>query len=65
MDAVLPGKAVRRGCVLQKNSLGLYDLQVNDESGAIVTDVKNITFYRAVSILEENMYLSGRAEHDG
>lgn len=62
MDAVLSGTAVRRGCVLQKNSLGLYDLTVNDESGAIVMDVKNITFYRAVSILEENMYLNGRTE---
>lgn len=56
--------AVRRGCVLQKNALGLYDLRVNDESGAIVMDVKNITFYRAVSILEECMYLSGRSDRD-
>ena len=64
MEEVLHHPAVRRGCKLQKNGLGLYDILVNDESGAVIADVKNITFLRAVGIIEENMYQNGRSYHD-
>lgn len=64
MEEVLHSKAVKRGCVLEKNSLGLYDLKVKDEGGAVIEDVRNITFLRAVSILEEQMYQSGRSDYD-
>ena len=55
--------AIRRGCKLQKNDVGLYDLEVNDESGIIIADVKNITFLRAVTVIEDYMY-TRRAFHD-
>lgn len=62
MEKVLDSAAVNRGCVLTKNSLGLYDLMVNDEEGRIVASEKNISFLRAVSVIEDNMYLTGRGE---
>lgn len=61
MEKVLDRK-VNRGCVLEKTNFGLYNLKVNDESGRIIVNVSNVSFMRAVSILEENMYLSGRTE---
>lgn len=61
MEKVLD-RNVNRGCALERSNLGLYNLRVNDESGRIVVDVRNVSFMRAVSILEENMYLSGRTE---
>lgn len=68
MEKVLDRK-VNRGCVLEKTNFGLYNLKVNDENGRIIVNVSNISFMRAVSILEENrislyMYLSGRTEHE-
>ena len=36
-----------------------------DENGRIMVNVSNVSFMRAVSILEENMYLSGRTEQEG
>lgn len=63
MEKVLDRK-VNRGCVLEKTNLGLYNLKVNDESGRIIVNVSNVSFMRAVSILEENMYLSGRTERE-
>lgn len=63
MEKVLDRK-VNRGCTLEKTNLGLYNLKVNDESGRIIVNVSNVSFMRAVSILEENMYLSGRTEQE-
>lgn len=63
MEKVLD-RNVNRGCVLERTNLGLYNLKVNDESGRIVVNVSNVSFMRAVSILEENMYLSGRTEQE-
>lgn len=63
MEKVLDRK-VNRGCVLERTNLGLYNLKVNDESGRIIVNVSNVSFMRAVSILEENMYLSGRTERE-
>lgn len=64
MEKVLD-RNVNRGCVLERTDLGLYNLKVNDESGRIIVNVSNVSFMRAVSILEENMYLSGRTEQEG
>ena len=64
MEKVLD-RNVNRGCVLERTNLGLYNLKVNDESGRIVVNVSNVSFMRAVSILEENMYLSGRTGQEG
>lgn len=64
METVLASDTVTRGCYLEKNNLGLYNLQINDESGRIVVNVRNVSFLRAVSILEENMYLAGREERE-
>lgn len=63
MEKVLD-RNVNRGCVLERTNLGLYNLRVNDESGRIIVNVSNVSFMRAVSILEENMYLSGRTEQE-
>ena len=64
MEKVLD-RNVNRGSVLERTNLGLYNLKVNDESGRIIVNVSNVSFMRAVSILEENMYLSGRTEQEG
>ena len=48
---------------MRKNGKGLYDLKIRDEAGELIVDVKNITFHRAVNIMEENMY--GRVHYDG
>lgn len=64
MEKVLD-RNVNRGCVLERTNLGLYNLKVNDESGRIIVNVSNVSFMRAVSILEENMYLSWRTEQEG
>lgn len=63
MEKVLD-RNVNRGCVLERTDLGLYNLKVNDESGRIIVNVSNVSFMRAVSILEENMYLAGRTERE-
>lgn len=63
MEKVLD-RNVNRGCALERTNLGLYNLKVNDESGRIIVNVSNVSFMRAVSILEENMYLSGRTEQE-
>lgn len=63
MEKVLD-RNVNRGCVLERTNLGLYNLKVNDESGRIIVNVRNVSFMRAFSILEENMYLSGRTERE-
>lgn len=63
METVLDrGGTVTRSCVLEKNNLGLYDLRINEEDGRILVNVRNVSFLRAVSILEENMHLAGREE---
>ena len=59
MEEVLDRPAVRRGCSMEKNAIGLYDLRVNDEKGRLIVDVKNIPFLRAVAILEESMNDNG------
>lgn len=57
METVLDrGGTVTRSCVLEKNNLGLYDLRVNDDNGGTVANVRNVSFLRAVSIIEESMY---------
>lgn len=57
--------AVNRRSKLYKNELGLYDLNIKDERGEIIVDVKNVTFLRAVSIIEEYMYIgNGQKEGD-
>lgn len=55
----------KRQSILRKTNLGLYDLRIIDDSGAVIVDVHNVTFYRAVSMMEENMYSGGRAAYDG
>ena len=60
MEKVLDRPTVNRGCVLTKNHLGLYDIMVNDEAGRIVASEKNISFLRAVSVIEENINRPGR-----
>lgn len=65
MEKVLDrGSAAGPECKLTKNSLGLYDLRITDETGAITTDVQNITFLRAVGLIEESMY-TGAKLHGG
>lgn len=47
-------------CKLVKNAIGLYDLRIKDVEGAVIVDVKNVYFSRAVGIIEENMYADNR-----
>jgi hypothetical protein len=44
-----------RCCSLEKNESGLYDLQIHDNSGALIVDVKSIPFLRAVCLIENYM----------
>lgn len=64
MEEVLHRQAVRRGCVLERNSLGLYDIRINDESGAVIADVKSVTYRRALTIMDEYLYQTGRTDND-
>lgn len=65
MEEVLHNPAVRRGSYIEKNALGLYDVKVNNESGTIIADVRNLTFLRAVTVIEDHMYTTGREHYDG
>ena len=51
--------SVRRECRLSKNSTGTYDLTITGANGNVVS-FKNITFKRAVYIIENNFYQNGR-----
>lgn len=65
MEEVLDRKAVKRRTKLVRNENGLYDLKITDYDGVTVetiTEVRNITFLRAVSIIEEFMYINGGRE---
>lgn len=56
METVLDrGGTVTRSCVLEKNDFGLYDLRINEQDGRIIVNVRNISFLRAASIIEESM----------
>ena len=54
------GRSAGPECKLIKNSIGLYDLRITDAEGAVIVDVKNVYFSRAVGIIEENMYADNR-----
>lgn len=61
MEKVLDrGRSAGPECKLVKNAIGLYDLTIKDERGAVIVDVKNVYFSRAVAIIEENMYADNR-----
>ena len=51
----------KKECKLSKNGLGLYDLRISD-GGFTVVEVQNITLPRAVGLIEEHMYTTGRAD---
>ena len=59
MEKVLDSKICNPESKLVKNGIGLYDLTITDQHGTVIEDIKNITFVRAVGIIEEQMYLSG------
>lgn len=60
MEKVLDRGSAGPECKLLKNSIGLYDLRITDAEGAVIVDVKNVNFSRAVGIIEENMYADNR-----
>lgn len=63
MEKVLDSKICDPESKLVKNAIGLYDLTITDQHGTVIEDIKNITFVRAVGIIEEQMYLiGGRSE---
>ena len=64
MEKVLDTKICTPESKLVKNPAGLYDLTVTNESGAIVAQVRNVTFLTAVGIIEESMYMSGKSRSD-
>lgn len=43
-----------RECTLRKNSMGLYDLAVQDDDGTKI--INNITLHRAAAMIEDLMY---------
>jgi hypothetical protein len=51
----------RRSCILARNSSGLYDLTISD-GPVLVTEIKNVTFQRAVCALEDYMHTKERTE---
>ena len=60
MEEVLD-RPVRNECKLTRNDRGLYDLLIRNADGMVAMDIKNITFRRAVTIIENNMYQYRRA----
>lgn len=51
----------RRSCKLEKNQFGLYNLTISD-GPVLVTEIKNVTFQRAVCVLEDYMHTKERTE---
>jgi hypothetical protein len=51
----------RRTSRLEKNSSGLYDLTISD-GPVLVTEIRNVTFQRAVCALEDYMHTKERVE---
>ena len=60
MEKVLDRKTGSPECKLVKSGIGLYDLRITDADGAVIVDVKNVYFSRAVGLIEENMYADNR-----
>lgn len=58
MEEVLD-RPVRRECKLSKNSSGTYDLTIIGENGQAMLTMRNLTFRRAVTVIENNMYQNG------
>ena len=44
---------------LKINNLGLYDLKIVADSGAIEVDERNRTFEDAIAIIQNHMYCKG------
>ena len=39
--------------IIEKNAVGLYEVTIKEDNGAVVYHVNNVTFKRAVSLTEE------------
>jgi len=47
----------RRSCKLEKDSTGvLYNVKIFGEHGEVLTEVKSVTFARAVCFMEDYMH---------
>lgn len=47
----------RRSCKLEKDSTGvLYNVQILGEHGEVLTEVRGVTFQRAVCFMEDYMH---------
>lgn len=44
----------KRGCLIEPNSFGLYDLTIT-EDGKIIRIVREVSFMRAMAIAEEEL----------
>ena len=58
MERVVVG--VISECKLERNHFGLYDLQIKDEDGRLIVVERNVSFTRAMSVIDDKM--SGRQE---
>lgn len=43
-----------RGCTLERNASGLYDLEISGNSGTPILDVKNVPFLTAIYLIEKH-----------
>ena len=64
MEKVLDRTAVSSGCKLDKNEDGSYDLEINDDHGRIVATAHDISFQRAVVLIEDYFFIRRRESHD-
>lgn len=48
-------------CELRQNELGLYDLTIHD-GVLVVVSVKNVSFQRAVVMIEDHMHTTRRRD---
>ena len=60
MEKILSAAPMMRECKLKQNPVGLFDVLVQEENGAVVADIKGITLPRAVTVIEDYMYTSRR-----
>lgn len=53
----------KRGCMLIRNSSGLYDVQIYD-GNRIIEVIRNVTFHKAVVIMEDQMYCNSERKDE-
>jgi hypothetical protein len=55
----------KRSCKLEKSDFGLYNVRITGEQGEVITDVRSVTFAKAVCVIEDYMHTSSVRRAEG